>query len=65
MDELKKALGGVLSLLPDTAIKSVCDSVMDIAEDVIDESETKIDDILLGNAIKVLRFVANIPDGED
>jgi hypothetical protein len=65
MDELKGALSGVLSLLPQEAIKSVCDSVLDIAEEAIDSSETKIDDILLGNAIRVLRFVGNIEDGEE
>lgn len=56
MDKLKQALGSVLGLMPDSAIKEVVDSVLDIAEKQINKTETKIDDILIGNAIKVLRF---------
>lgn len=65
MDKLKQALGGVLGLMPDSAIKEVVDSVLDIAEKQIDKTETKIDDILIGNAIKVLRFIVECPDGDE
>jgi len=54
----------VLAAMNTESAKKAIDAMLDVLEDQIKKSDTKWDDIVIGNAIKVCRKVANIPDDD-
>ena len=45
--------------------ESMVDSVLDVVEDAIESTDTQIDDMTIGNAIKMLRKMLGVEDNDD
>lgn len=54
----------LLTFLSPTALKSIADAVLDMAEDAIKDSENTIDDTVLNPIIEAVRAAFNIPDND-
>jgi hypothetical protein len=65
----KKILVALLGQIVDHLVRQVdkkqIDAILDIAEDAIEKSPTKIDDVSLGKAIGYAREMLDIPDDLD
>lgn len=55
----------VLSSLPYRVAKKAVDAALDVIEDEVAKSPSKIDDIIVLPLVSILRATANIPDDFD
>ncbi len=58
-------LGQIVDQLIRQVDKKQIDAILDMAEDAIEKSPTKIDDVTLGKAIGYARELLDIPDDID
>lgn len=61
---LPTIISALLSAFPEDQVRRWLDSLIDIVEEKIKESDSKVDDALLP-ILKLLRSMFNIPDYED
>lgn len=54
----------MLTFLNEDMIKSGIDALLDVCEDAIEKSETKVDDKILLPIIEQVRNTLNIPDND-
>ena len=62
MNLVSQIISTVLSLLPKEKFKEIVDALLDVIEDKIEASETKIDDMVILPLIKKVRELLDIPD---
>ena len=65
MNLVSQIISTVLSLLPKEKFKEIVDALLDVIEDKIEASETKIDDMVILPLIKKVRELLDIPDDDD
>ncbi len=58
-------LTGLVSILPDDALKRVADIVLDVGEDFIGATKTDVDDAILLPMLSGVRKVFSIPDNDE
>jgi hypothetical protein len=61
-DKVIGLIGLLLKSLPREVIEDAADKVLDVIEDAIERSQTKIDDRLVLPLIELTRRVGKIPD---
>jgi hypothetical protein len=64
MNIINQIITMILSLLPQEKFKDVVDSILDVLEDKIAESENKVDDALVIPLINKVRELLNVPDND-
>jgi hypothetical protein len=52
-------------VLTEELMKEAADEILDFIEDYIARTDNKIDDVIVGTAIKAIRAAFDIPDGDD
>lgn len=55
-------VSGLVSALPDDIVKKGIDDLLDVVEDAVAKTSTKIDDMTVLPLIQVLRHQLDIPD---
>ena len=64
MQIVTQVITTLLALLPKDKFKSIVDSLLDVIEDKIAASETKVDDAILLPLISKARELLEIPDND-
>ena len=60
-----QALKYLMHVLPMESLENVADTILDIAEEAIKKTDTKVDDQIIGSAITGVRVAFGIKDGDD
>jgi len=63
-DTIVKLIALVLSLLNIERLRLVADAILDVIEKSVEESSTKVDDVLVLPLCKRIREAFNIPDND-
>ena len=61
---LNQLLSGLFTCIPPELIKGFLDKILDVIENTVEESETKIDDTLAIPIISMIRTTFDIPDND-
>jgi len=59
------AMSALINAIPPELLRDQVDALLDIIERGIEESDTKVDDAVVGPIIDLVRVSFDIPDGDD